>query len=906
MGIRSRKNKKAVPNANGIEICDSMVMSVKKKNINFRKVQAVGIAIAGFVSAVMSFLTMFDFRYDSTAVLVFAVIFSVLYISLSCGGRRSAWAVAGSLAVMIAVSYNFLEDIATGFKFVCNIIYKDTFHTEINYYKFLNPEYEESSVTILFIFAIWLISAVVYFFTIYHPNPILPLIVTFAPIEAGLYNGIEISVFWGMITVAYWIGLLSMSITDAGEYSGGTGGFVRKENLFFPKRQMKFKVTEKCAVIVMVTVTATALVSSEFMDIMAYRRSDNINKKRVEISDAINSFSLENIAESISDITSAFGLKFEYDTHKLGTIDHMKYKNTTDLEVTFNGLYDGAVYLKEYTGSVYGDNEWTDLPSYDDSIFNYFESSGIYPQNFTARFSSLDTSSSNIDYSMKIKSNVRQSRNFAPYGVDNFSELVYKNDSDVFAKKQSQDIFNYTFRKTDSQAGSQDTVRNMYSTENIDDLFWKNLISDYCNEKNISDYGGYFSLDISAMLSDSTVLYENPEIIMLHLLESGYRDFVYDNYLQLPDDRNMNEIREEYADILEKAKGIRTNEDKLSVLTELRERVAQTVEYSLDPGRTPSNRDFVNYFLLENQKGYCVHYATSGVILARMAGIPARYATGYVIVGDDFNENSLNQDGSYTIDVQDSRGHAWTEIYLDGYGWVPFEFTAGYSETSIEPVTTAPPETESTDLQTSATDDSTQTRDTNTSPSTDVKSSTPSQTTSAVTTVQQETSPAVSTTLGYGVPFFGKGPGKPLPKSVKNTIAVIIFVILGIIFICVRRVVILRLRDRHFSSGVNSRRITNMYSFAEQLLEIVGLERENMQYTDFADSAEQQFSGEYFEKNSFRNLVNSALKASFSTYSPTDEEVTDAEDFVRNFAVKIYSASNLPERVFLRFIRAIV
>ena len=68
MGIRSRKNKKAVLNANGIEICDSMVMSVKKKNINFRKVQAVGIAVAGFVSAVMSFLTMFDFRYDSTAV----------------------------------------------------------------------------------------------------------------------------------------------------------------------------------------------------------------------------------------------------------------------------------------------------------------------------------------------------------------------------------------------------------------------------------------------------------------------------------------------------------------------------------------------------------------------------------------------------------------------------------------------------------------------------------------------------------------------------------------------------------------------------------------------------------------------------------------------------------------------
>ena len=53
--------------------------------------------------------------------------------------------------------------------------------------------------------------------------------------------------------------------------------------------------------------------------------------------------------------------------------------------------------------------------------------------------------------------------------------------------------------------------------------------------------------------------------------------------------------------------------------------------YTLTPGRPPAGRDFVEYFLFENKEGYCVHFATTVTVLLRAAGVPARYAEGYVI-----------------------------------------------------------------------------------------------------------------------------------------------------------------------------------------------------------------------------------------------------------------------------------
>ena len=87
-------------------------------------------------------------------------------------------------------------------------------------------------------------------------------------------------------------------------------------------------------------------------------------------------------------------------------------------------------------------------------------------------------------------------------------------------------------------------------------------------------------------------------------LEKEYCDFVYENYLQVPDDNRIDEVRNAYADIIDTAPDNMTASEKLTVLGSLRDRINSSTDYTLSPGETPSNRDFVNYFLIENRKGF--------------------------------------------------------------------------------------------------------------------------------------------------------------------------------------------------------------------------------------------------------------------------------------------------------------
>ncbi|MFC1900418.1 transglutaminaseTgpA domain-containing protein [Chloroflexota bacterium] len=89
--------------------------------------------------------------------------------------------------------------------------------------------------------------------------------------------------------------------------------------------------------------------------------------------------------------------------------------------------------------------------------------------------------------------------------------------------------------------------------------------------------------------------------------------------------------------------------------------------YELDVEPTPLGKDAVDYFLFEQQSGYCSHFATAMAVMARHVGIPARVATGYLPGYID------TLTGAHIVRAGDA--HAWVEIYFQHNGWVAFDPT---------------------------------------------------------------------------------------------------------------------------------------------------------------------------------------------------------------------------------------
>ncbi|TDC79924.1 transglutaminase domain-containing protein [Micromonospora sp. KC606] len=90
--------------------------------------------------------------------------------------------------------------------------------------------------------------------------------------------------------------------------------------------------------------------------------------------------------------------------------------------------------------------------------------------------------------------------------------------------------------------------------------------------------------------------------------------------------------------------------------------------YSLSTKGGTSGQEIVDF--LDNKVGFCQQYAAAMAWLVRAAGIPARVAFG-------FTNGASTGNGSYVLTNRNL--HAWTEVYFDGMGWVPFDPTPAYA-----------------------------------------------------------------------------------------------------------------------------------------------------------------------------------------------------------------------------------
>lgn len=114
--------------------------------------------------------------------------------------------------------------------------------------------------------------------------------------------------------------------------------------------------------------------------------------------------------------------------------------------------------------------------------------------------------------------------------------------------------------------------------------------------------------------------------------------------------------------------------DRELVNTILKKFYEERYSYTLQPPLLGEHS--MDDFLFQTRRGFCEHYAYAFTLMMRAAGIPARVVAGY----QGGEVNPVNK----TIIVHQFDAHAWTEVWLEGEGWVRVDPTAAVSPERIE------------------------------------------------------------------------------------------------------------------------------------------------------------------------------------------------------------------------------
>ena len=118
-----------------------------------------------------------------------------------------------------------------------------------------------------------------------------------------------------------------------------------------------------------------------------------------------------------------------------------------------------------------------------------------------------------------------------------------------------------------------------------------------------------------------------------------------------------------------------SNSDPLRYIQALERWINQTeFRYTLSPPRLNTNR--IDEFLFDTKAGFCEHYSSSFTFMMRAAGVPARVVAGY-------QGGELSRGGN-VWEVRQKDAHAWTEVWLDGQGWVRVDPTAFVAPERVE------------------------------------------------------------------------------------------------------------------------------------------------------------------------------------------------------------------------------
>ena len=387
-------------------------------------------------------------------------------------------------------------------------------------------------------------------------------------------------------------------------------------------------------------------------------------------------------------------------------------------------------------------------------------------------------------------------------------------------------------------------------------------------------------------------------------LENEYRKKVYENYLDIP-----KEHKELISSLLGDTK-IETHKQKMNYITKVKKFLKNNYEYTLSPGKVPRDVDFLEYFLTENKRGYCTYFATAATVMFRAAGIPARYVEGYVVMPQQIKESrhfeiedkiysriapyaEKRYVERYEVYVPDHQAHAWVEVYMDGFGWIPVEVTPPYEQQGV--LGTSDTQDELDGIQSE--DDTKPQQETEADEETENETSSDKQ--------QSEASSENSSAgIGSGTFDFSKWFADIKKFIDKNYEQIIIWAAVIITVTTAMTVGLCRYskKTKQLTAILKCGDVVQLYSQLERLLSYTQYKQpDSMAYEYFADYMEQE--NEFFKVNNFKKMTNIALKARFGGENTVISEAEEA--IVRNGVVAIreslLESMSLKMRIWIKY-----
>lgn len=577
--------------------------------------------LLGVLGAYGCFITAFSIPLSLQVVTQYAIVFCaiitfMLLIKLSRILLLVLCLTAAVYAIFLRNSFidALINHLSQGFFLTYNSVisaYAPKLHYDLFTFQttFVGINEMKASITIFSLFTLFFFSLLMAWLLIRRKNTFLCFVLTIPFL--GMSVVFDIIPHYAAVAALYifWALLILNS------------SFMRNKSQFNKKKGVFYsggKTTENSQLLIFLPVLlACLMLISVLFPIKSYQRSDFAKNMRI---------SLLNIPQ----IPSPFQLPIQ---------SIIGYNNRVNLQQVGNITFTGKTvlrvqstnhesdYLKGFVGSIYTGQSWDPLPDNEykklDSALNKWK-----VQNFSSLFNKLLARPTST-YDLTVQNVKRNSlRVYSPYGLISKPEelpgIDFINDGYLRSNNALFGASKYSMKATNLQIDA-----------------WK--MSESIMGAFISEQSSFINA------------------------ANEYKDFVYSHYTQLPEMLNEKLDKYRLENNLYAENYLTPNAFANAVVN----KIHSENSYSLSPGVTPTERDFVEYFLFENHKGYCVHFASATVALLRSAGIPARYVEGYAVSPSDFEANND------WADIPDSRSHAWVEIYLSAVGWVPVEATPG-------------------------------------------------------------------------------------------------------------------------------------------------------------------------------------------------------------------------------------